>query len=57
MAWPQIAWIILVCVGSTLKLMETEPPRRPRAFVVQISAVGINVALLWAGGFWSGGAP
>jgi hypothetical protein len=57
MEWPQITYIVLVCMGLGLTLAMDGQPRTGRHnFILSLLAAAIGFWIIWSGGFFSGGA-
>ena len=57
MDWPQITYIVLLAIVVGIDLAKDGEPRGGRHnFITTLISAAIVSWLLWAGGFWRGGA-
>ena len=52
MGWPQIVWIVVAAMGLGISLVKHGKMREPYNFWVTLISLGIEVLILYKGGFF-----
>jgi len=52
MGWPQIVWIVLSAMGIAIAGVKHGEPREKYNFWVTLISLGIEMVILWKGGFF-----
>lgn len=52
MGWPQIVWIVISAMGIGIALVKHGEPREKYNFWVTLISLGIEILILWKGGFF-----
>ena len=55
MGIPQILVVVLACFNLGMAMASHGKPQQPVNFWIYLASTATTIALLWWGGFWTGG--